>query len=67
MEYSALGIAQSEFDQDLEEHTQNKTTFYCVGYSITKYQLDNYQSSTIIGHKGKEVTIDLIAAFCLKM
>ena len=63
MEYSALGIAQSEFDQDLEEHTQNKTTFYCVGYSITKYQLDNYQSSTIIGHKGKEVTIDLIAAF----
>ncbi|NDO46431.1 hypothetical protein FMM67_06150 [Clostridium sp. ASF356] len=63
MEYSALGIAQSEFDQDLEEHTENKTTFYCVGYSITKYQLDNYQSSTIIGHKGKEVTIDLIAAF----
>lgn len=63
MEYSALGIAQSEFDQDLEEHPENKTTFYCVGYSITKYQLDNYQSSTIIGHKGKEVTIDLIAAF----
>lgn len=63
MEYSALGIAQSEFDHDLEEHPENKTTFYCVGYSITKYRLDNYQSSTIIGHKGKEVTIDLIAAF----
>ncbi len=63
MEYSALGIAQSEFDHDLEEHPENKTTFYCVGYSITKYKLDNYQSSTIIGHKGKEVTIDLIAAF----
>ena len=63
MEYSALGIAQSEFDHDLEEQPENKTTFYCVGYSITKYQLDNYQSSTIIGHKGKEVTIDLIAAF----
>ena len=63
MEYSALGIAQSEFDHDLGEHPENKTTFYCVGYSITKYQLDNYQSSTIIGHKGKEVTIDLIAAF----
>ena len=63
MEYSALGIAQSEFDHDLEEHPENKTTFYCVGYSVTKYRLDNYESSIIIGHKGKEVTIDLIAAF----
>lgn len=63
MEYSALGIAQSEFDHDIEENKENKTAFYCVGYSITKYQLDNYQSSTIIGHKGREVTIDLIAAF----
>lgn len=63
MEYSALGIAQSEFDQDLSEQTENKTSFYCVGYSITKYKLDDYQSSTVIGHKGKEVTIDLIAAF----
>ena len=63
MEYSALGIAQAEFDRDLEEHPENKTTFYCVGYSVTKYKLDNYESSIIIGHKGKEVTIDLIAAF----
>lgn len=63
MEYCALGIAQSEFDQDLAQQPENKTTFYCVGYSITKYKLDDYQSSTIIGHKGKEVTIELIAAF----
>ncbi len=61
LEYCALGIAQSEFQQDTSK--EQHSIFYCVGYSIISYQLDGYPSSTIVGHRGHTVTVDLIAAF----
>ncbi|MDF3004371.1 MAG: actin-like ATPase involved in cell division [Oscillospiraceae bacterium] len=37
--------------------------FYCVGYSVKRFYLDNYAYSTIIGHKGKEARVEVIATF----
>lgn len=37
--------------------------FYCVGYSVKRFYLDNYAYSTIIGHKGKDVRVEVIATF----
>ncbi|NLK36895.1 MAG: cell division protein FtsA [Epulopiscium sp.] len=61
LEYCALGMAQSEFRQDTSNEEQ--ATFYCVGYSVVQYHLDGFPCSTIVGHRGHTVTIDLIAAF----
>jgi cell division protein FtsA len=61
LEYCALGLAQSEFRQDASKEKQS--TFFCVGYSVVQYHLDGFPCSTIVGHRGHTVTIDLIAAF----
>lgn len=37
--------------------------FYCVGYSVMKYYLDDYQISTLLGHKGSVARVDMIVTF----
>lgn len=61
MEYCAVGLAQEEFYSNENEDDTN--SFYCVGYSVINYRLDNYPISTLIGHKGKKISVELIAAF----
>ncbi len=52
--------AQDELD---EEITDAKMSFYCVGHTVVQYLLDDYKIGSLIGHKGKKVSIELIAAF----
>ena len=52
--------AQSELDSD---NTSENVTFYCVGHTVTKYALDDYPIKSLLGHKGKKVEVELIAAF----
>lgn len=58
-EYSALGKAMDEFSQSDE----NNKKFHCVGYSVVRNALDDYEMSNLVGHKGSKVTMDLIVAF----
>lgn len=44
-------------------HTEGDLDFYCVGYSVKRFYLDNYSYSTIIGHKGKDIRVEVIATF----
>lgn len=52
--------AQDELD---EEITDAKMSFYCVGHTVVQYLLDDYKIGSLIGHKGKKVSVELIAAF----
>lgn len=52
---SRASEALAEVEGDLE--------FYCVGYSVKRFYLDNYPYSTILGHKGKDVRVEVIATF----
>ncbi|WMJ82893.1 cell division FtsA domain-containing protein [Oscillospiraceae bacterium LTW-04] len=52
---SRASEALAEVEGDLE--------FYCVGYSVKRFSLDNYTYSTILGHKGKDVRVEVIATF----
>lgn len=63
IEYCALGMAQAEFENEIAGNKEHMSSFYCVGYSVIKYILDGYESSTILGHKGNTVSIEVIAAF----
>ncbi|MCM1253597.1 MAG: cell division protein FtsA [Clostridium sp.] len=37
--------------------------FYCVGYSVVRYYLNHYATTTLEGHKAKFIGVDIIATF----
>lgn len=48
------------------EEKINKTTngkLYCVGYSVTNYYLNGFVISNLIGHKGQNISVEVIATF----
>jgi cell division ATPase FtsA len=59
MEIETIQKAQSELD----EQQADKTSFYCVGYSVICYLLDDYKMLNLETHKGKIASIELIATF----
>ena len=49
----------------LEELSENKETtqYYCVGYTVIKYYLNDYEISNLEGHKGTKIGADVLATF----
>ncbi len=39
------------------------TSYYCVGYSVVSFILDNTPLKTLVGQRGKKATVELIATF----
>lgn len=39
---------------------------YCVGYSVVNYYLNGYTISNLLGHKGKNIGVDMITTFLPK-
>lgn len=60
IEIEAVLKAQDVIDST--PHT-DETEFYCVGHTVTGLALDGYEMRSIVGHKGKIVSIEVIAAF----
>jgi cell division ATPase FtsA len=60
-ELAAVQAAQKQIAQDqlVEDHT----AYYCVGYSVVNYFLDDGIITNLEGQKGKSVGIELIATF----
>lgn len=56
LELTAIKTAENEVRKDEEE-------LYCVGYSIINYYLNGYVISNLLGHKGKDITAEIIATF----
>lgn len=52
--------AQDELDA---ETTDTNGSFYCVGHTVIQYLLDDYKIKSLVGHKGRKVSVELIAAF----
>ncbi len=52
--------AQNELDEKVKS---GNLVFYCVGHTVVNYFLDDYKIKNLIGHKGKKVRVELIAAF----
>ncbi|MBE6033242.1 MAG: cell division protein FtsA [Clostridiales bacterium] len=63
MEYSAIEKAQEIFLSDSPEQESSLKDYYCVGYSVTDYLLDDYKIKNLEGQKGKKAVVDIIAAF----
>jgi cell division protein FtsA len=61
MELEAVQLAQAELAQELEHDEQ--TNFYCVGYSVINYSLDQEIIGNLIDQRGKEASVEIIATF----
>jgi cell division protein FtsA len=57
------GIQRAQMILDEETAAEDKTQFYCVGYSVINYYLNGYVISKLTGHKGKNVGADVLATF----
>lgn len=63
MEYSAIESAQSSFEKSNAAPELAIKDYYCVGYSVKSYLLDNYKIKNLLGQKGHQATVEIIAAF----
>ena len=61
LEAGAVQQAYEQLAQTL--NGQQTAEFCCVGHSVVGYQLDGFSFSTLVGHRGKEATVELIATF----
>ncbi|MCX7921269.1 MAG: pilus assembly protein PilM [Clostridia bacterium] len=61
IEMEAIQKAQLILDEEIAK--DEKTQFYCVGYSIINYYLNGYVISSLLGHRGKKIGVDILATF----
>lgn len=61
LEMEGIQQAQAKLDSDISG--EDKTQFYCVGYSVIHYYLDGYVMSSLQGHKGSKISIEILATF----
>ncbi len=57
----SLGIERA-YETFLQENDTDMK-FYCVGYSVVSYYMNNYLMGNLEGHKAKKIGADLIATF----
>ncbi len=61
IEVEGIQLAQLKLDEQMAN--DEKTEYYCVGYSVTNYYLNDYVISSLLGHKGKKIGADILATF----
>ena len=63
LEYSAVQEAQNRVAEKNTIHS----TYYCVGYSILYYRLDEQEIGNLIDQSGEEASVEIIATFLPKV
>ena len=61
LELQAVQQAQQQLLQKNEE--SNTSHYYCVGYSVLYYRLDNEEIGSLVDQQGTEASIEVIATF----
>ena len=56
-----LGVEQAQ--NILREQNDTKYRFYCVGYSVVKYYINDEVYSNLEGHKAEVISLDIIVTF----
>lgn len=59
-----IGVEKAH-DIILEELSENRETtkYFCVGYTVVKYYLNDYEILNLEGHKGVKIGADVLATF----
>ncbi|NLL95758.1 MAG: cell division protein FtsA [Clostridiaceae bacterium] len=57
------GIQRAQLELEKNSPDKEKNQFYCVGYSIVSYYLNDYVISSLLGHKGHKAGVEVLATF----
>lgn len=60
IELEGIHIAQTKI---YEEDSNSDIPYYCVGHSVINYYLNGYIISNLVGHKGKNMSANVLATF----
>ncbi|MDR0469349.1 MAG: pilus assembly protein PilM [Peptococcaceae bacterium] len=63
MEFTAI---QRVHERLVDQEEDQEDSFLCVGHSVVYYRLDDYDFSTLVGHKGSKASVKVIATFLPK-
>lgn len=58
-----LMAVEKAYNQTREETSRDGTSFYCVGYTVVRYYLNNYVMTNLNEHKGTKIGADVLATF----
>ncbi|WP_028307209.1 cell division FtsA domain-containing protein [Desulfitibacter alkalitolerans] len=62
--YSLVMAGVLEAEKLIKESTcQQDNNYYCVGYSVIKYYLDFQEIKNLVGQRGNQIGVDIIATF----
>lgn len=48
---------------EMIRENEDDIKYYCVGYTVVKYYLNDYVIANLEGHKGKKISADILATF----
>lgn len=57
----SMGVEHA-YEEFMKDQSQDMK-FYCVGYSVVRYYLNQYPIGNLEGHKAKSMGVDLLATF----
>jgi len=55
--------AMQKAQQEVQERYKNHSNYYCVGYSVINYYLDNMTIKSLEGHRGTSMGVEVISTF----
>ena len=64
LQLAAVQQAQYELAKDKQEES---TDYYCVGYSVLHYYLDEQEIGSLIDQQGQTISVEIIATFLPKV
>ncbi|WP_163539216.1 cell division protein FtsA [Gracilibacillus sp. YIM 98692] len=60
-------VQKAQFDLASDDSEENSTDYYCVGYSVLHYQLDQEEIGSLIDQQGDKASVEIIATFLPKV
>ncbi len=61
--YSLDSLCVEKAHGEIGDLKENGMKFYCVGYTVIKYYLNDYPISTLENHKAKKIGADMLVTF----
>ncbi|WP_079708232.1 cell division protein FtsA [Paraliobacillus ryukyuensis] len=65
--FELSAVQQAQHDLALEEKEHSTTHYYCVGYSVLQYKLDQDSIGSLIDQQGEQAEVEIIATFLPKV
>lgn len=56
------GMEKAMHQINYQKHEENQP-FYCVGYSVVSYYLNDFVMTSLLGHRGSKISVEVLSTF----